>query len=124
MKTPNTSLCIALALALGTATPAFADRGYSHERHSGPPPHYSHERYRPPHHEHHRGGSGWVAPVAILAIAGLAAAAFSQSHPARAPEPAPVMPAPNNYWHYCGSAGQYYPYVRHCPEGWQLVPAR
>lgn len=25
------------------------------------------------------------------------------------------------YWHYCRSAGAYYPQVQSCPEGWQLV---
>lgn len=25
------------------------------------------------------------------------------------------------YWYYCASAGQYYPYVTYCPEGWLAV---
>jgi hypothetical protein len=47
-------------------------------------------------------------------------------------EPQPVYVAPRpvyseptaGYWNYCGSAGQYYPNVEYCPEGWQPVPAR
>ena len=26
-----------------------------------------------------------------------------------------------NLWHYCRSAGGYYPYVQACPEGWLKV---
>lgn len=26
-------------------------------------------------------------------------------------------------WHYCKESGGYYPYVRECPGGWQMVPA-
>jgi hypothetical protein len=25
------------------------------------------------------------------------------------------------YWYYCAAAGAYYPYVQHCPGGWELV---
>lgn len=31
--------------------------------------------------------------------------------------------APVTYWYYCAAIGAYYPYVRDCPSGWQLVPA-
>ena len=27
-----------------------------------------------------------------------------------------------NYWHYCSNPEGYYPYVKECPGGWQLVP--
>lgn len=27
-----------------------------------------------------------------------------------------------NYWHYCDDPPGYYPTVRECPAGWQLVP--
>lgn len=43
--------------------------------------------------------------------------------------PAAVAPAPpagqqnQQYWYYCASAKAYYPYVKECPETWQLVPA-
>lgn len=34
--------------------------------------------------------------------------------------------APDNtqYWYYCRSARNYYPYVKECPGGWQKVPPR
>jgi hypothetical protein len=36
---------------------------------------------------------------------------------------APAPPA-EDYWYYCASAGEYYPYVKDCPGGWmQVVPA-
>ncbi|WP_057290302.1 hypothetical protein [Noviherbaspirillum sp. Root189] len=27
----------------------------------------------------------------------------------------------NSWWYYCRSAQAYYPYVRECPNGWELV---
>lgn len=36
-----------------------------------------------------------------------------------------VQPPPqneSNYWHYCDNPEGYYPYVKACPNGWQLVP--
>jgi hypothetical protein len=35
--------------------------------------------------------------------------------------PAAAAP-PAAYWYYCAPLGAYYPYVRDCPAGWQLVP--
>ncbi len=118
------TLCIAASLALSATTSAHADWG----RHYGD--------FRPPMHHHYRGGSGWVGPAAVLAIAGMAigAAAYSNAYAAPAPVyaapayvPPPVYSAPparGDIWYYCGSSGQYYPYTNACPEGWQAVPAR
>jgi hypothetical protein len=122
-----TTLCLALSLALGTAGTAQADWG----RHDG---WRDHDGYHPSHEYRHdrdeHRGSDWVGPAAILAIAGLAvgAAAYSQYNPAPVyvapayspPPPVQVAPESGN-WYYCDSAGQYYPYVRYCPEGWQAV---
>jgi len=119
-----TALLLAASLALGSIGTAQADWG----RHGG------YRDYRPGpdyHHRHHgyRAGPGWVGPAAVLAIAGLAvgAAAYNQYQPAPvyvAPPPPPmpvrIQPVPGN-WYYCGSAGEYYPYVQYCPEGWQQV---
>lgn len=30
----------------------------------------------------------------------------------------------NSWWYYCRAPQGYYPYVRQCPPGWQLVPAQ
>ena len=123
MKTTSPSLCI--ALALGAATPALADRG----DHRGD---YRSYYPRPQYYDHHRGpsrGYGWVAPAAVLAIAGIAAGVAASTY--YAPRPVYVAPPqavyvapPSSYWNYCRSAGQYYPNVGYCPEGWQQVPAR
>ena len=123
MKTTIRTLCIALGIVLGASAsaPAFADRG--HHRGYDAPPARPHHGGHP--HGHH--GHGWGAPAVLLAITGLAAgiaAATYYSPPQRevyAPPP-PAYPAPaEGYWHYCASAGQYYPYVRYCEEGWQTV---
>lgn len=118
----TTALCLAISLALGTAGTAQADWGGHRGGHDG----YRHGGYQHDRGGHHR-GSGWVGPAAVLAITGLAigAAAYSQQRPA----PAPVYVAPpqtriqpeSGNWYYCNSAGQYYPYVDYCPEGWQAV---
>jgi len=135
VNTTSTSLCI--ALALGASTPALADhgayRGDYRGDYRGYPP-------RSEYYDHHRGqsrGYGWVAPVAVLAIAGIAAGVAASNYYAPRPvyvapprpiyvaPPQPVYVAPPSaYWNYCRSAGQYYPNVGYCPEGWQLVPAR
>ena len=138
MKTTITSLGIALCLALGAATPALADHGHDRGYHRPAPRHYNGGDYRPapPRYDQgHRRGHGWVGPAALLAVAGIAAgiAASTYYAPAQAyVEPQPVYVAPRpvyggptaGYWNYCGSAGQYYPNVEYCPEGWQPVPAR
>ncbi len=133
MKTTITtisSISLALCLALGTSTPALADRGHDRGGYRG--------HYAPPsqhYHGDHR-GYGWAGPAALLAITGIAASIAASNYYAPAPvyvAPQPVYVAPAQpvysapaagYWNYCGSAGQYYPYVNDCSEGWQLVPAR
>ena len=35
-----------------------------------------------------------------------------------------IQPVPQAYWHYCESAGAYYPAVQSCPEPWLKVPPR
>jgi len=125
MKTIISSISIALCLALGVSTPALADRGHHRDGHRG---HYA---PAPAHHHDSHRGYGWAVPAALLAITGIAAGIAASNY--YAPEPVyvaspaapPAYSAPAAaYWNYCGSAGQYYPYVNDCPEGWQLVPAR
>lgn len=33
----------------------------------------------------------------------------------------PVQQNQSGYWHYCNDPDGYYPYVKECPNGWQLV---
>ncbi len=35
------------------------------------------------------------------------------------PQPAPEQA--RSYWYYCPDSNAYYPYVKHCPGGWQRV---
>jgi len=44
--------------------------------------------------------------------------------PARPPVYVERHRAPRYWWYYCGAAGAYYPYVKHCPGGWQRVAPR
>jgi hypothetical protein len=99
---------------------AFADRGYR-------APAYN--------HYHHRGGyhSDWVGPLLFFGLTAAALAAATQQPPPEAAYvlPAPVeaapqvapQPAPVGVWYFCRSSGQYYPYVRSCPEAWEPVPS-
>ncbi|MGN6230020.1 MAG: hypothetical protein ACTHNZ_02510 [Trinickia sp.] len=72
------------------------------------------------HHDHHRGRFGWWWVVGGLW--------YFYPQPVY-PYPDPFSPGdveygpsePGQYWYYCESAGQYYPYVTDCPEGWQAV---
>ncbi|MBL0352468.1 MAG: hypothetical protein WBJ68_06225 [Candidatus Dechloromonas phosphoritropha] len=131
MKTTIISLCGALCIALGTSSPALADNGHDRSYYRPVPRQYGHGDYRPapPRYDHdHRRGYGWAGPAALLAITGIAAGIAASTYYAPAPayvspQPAYVAPAAG-YWNYCGSAGQYYPNVDYCPEGWQPVPAR
>lgn len=70
------------------------------------------------HHSHHDGRVGWWWVVGGLW--------YFYPEPVY-PYPDPFVPgdygpdASGQYWYYCESAGQYYPYVTYCPEGWQAV---
>ncbi len=138
MKTTIISLCGALCIALGTSSPALADHGHDRGYYRPAPQQYNHGDYRPApprYNNGHRRGYGWAGPAALLAITGIAAGIAASTYYAPAPayvEPQPIYVAPRpvyaapaaGYWNYCGSAGQYYPNVEYCPEGWQPVPAR
>ena len=132
MKKITKSLAVAL-LASAVASYAFAD---------GPRGYYQHGQQRG--YQGRQLDSGWIAPLLFLGLAGavIGAAASQQNAPPPQPiyvappvtyvQPAPVYVAPPvsipaappqaaNAWYFCRSAGQYYPYTQHCPEGWQLV---
>jgi hypothetical protein len=74
------------------------------------------------HHDRHGGRDGWWWVVGGLW--------YFYPQPVY-PYPDPFIPgeiiytygpsASGSYWYYCASAGQYYPYVTYCPEGWQPV---
>lgn len=96
---------------------------------------------QPPAYHHYRGGGhgDWLGALLFIGLTAAIVNAVSQS-PVPAPptravpvplEPIPVQP-PTQYmekstatgmWYYfCRSGNMYYPYVRSCPEAWELVP--
>jgi len=96
-----------------------------------------HSNFRGGHHHNHQGGGGgWLAPLVIMGVAG--AAILGASHSSATQSTVTVLPPPVTYqpppvvyaappqppahaMYFCGSVGQYFPNVRYCPEGWQLV---
>lgn len=139
---PATRLALLLlGLALASPLPALAHNGPAGPGYGG----YGGNAYgvrqsfEPQNHRRHGHGHGqhhrhWQGAAAALAVVGIAAAIASQHEPERRiytappavylppPSYAPAPPvAPSALWHYCASAGQYFPNVRYCPEGWQTV---
>jgi hypothetical protein len=132
MNTTKRTLCLALAIALGAASvPALADRGGHRGHYDGPRHEYRDHGYRHGHRHDYGHRQRWIGPAAALAITGLAAATwYATPRPVYvAPQPVYVQPQPvyvparptGGYWHYCPSAGGYYPNVNYCPEGWQAI---
>ena len=82
----------------------------------------------------HGGGwrGDWIFPAliggAILYDVTRPAPVYVQPAPVYAPSyvqaytPEVAPPAVQN-WYFCAGANGYYPYVRSCPGGWQVVPA-
>ncbi|HRE16041.1 MAG TPA: hypothetical protein PLW86_03105 [Rhodocyclaceae bacterium] len=135
MKTPISALLAAI-LVLGLNQTVSADP-YSHrdryERHDRDDRRWGHRdwdrrdwgRHRGGRHEEKTNWGGVAAAAIILGAIGIAAAQADSSPPVVvAPRPVPPVYAPQpatQYWYYCASSRQYYPYVQYCPEGWQAV---
>jgi hypothetical protein len=133
----NITAALALVFSLTAAGSAWADR----DEHRGG----FRDGDRWEHHDrdggHRERGNDWALPLGLLLFADVLAqpprpalappvvyepAYYPQPAPVYAPPPAPVYIAPpapvvSNYWYYCPSAGNYYPYVARCPGGWQQV---
>jgi len=91
----------------------------------------------PPHSYHHYHGSGnmdWLGAILLFGFTAAIVNAMTSQPPAPPPAtyivPSPPVPAPQvipqpaqtGMWYYCRSAEQYYPYVRTCPEEWEMLP--
>ena len=89
-------------------------------------------RHRHRHHHHHHGYVhgywGWWGPRVVVGVAppywgvgpGWAYPPYWYDEPdAYVERPDPPR---EGYWHYCESAGGYYPEVPSCPEPWVKVP--
>lgn len=134
MKTIKPALLASVLIATLAAMPAtsFARPGHGHG------------------HHHRHGGVRLGVHIGVPLAVGAAAFHYGHRHhfglsyyappvyyyPAPAPiivNPAPVTyierptqsaanTNPGGYWYYCEDAKSYYPYVKECPGGWQLVP--
>ena len=102
---------LVLALALGAAAasaPAFADRWHGHSRvHFGlyfGAPLYSYPYYPPPY---------YYPPTVVV----------PQSPPVyiQQNDQDAQAPAGQGWWYFCRESNAYYPYVKHCPGGWEKV---
>lgn len=71
--------------------------------------------------------TGASAPASAPALPGRANAPYPPPPPGHQPPAASAPPAAaqsgRGNWYYCASAREYYPYVRTCREGWQVVEA-
>ncbi len=65
------------------------------------------------------GAPGWWGPLPAVVVQ--EPTVFIQRPAVAAPAPAPPT---QHFWHYCQSAGAYYPNVPSCPEPWIKVPPR
>jgi hypothetical protein len=122
MKNIIKSVVVAVLIATVGGS-AFADsgqRGYS--------PHSYH------HYHHGSGSMDWLGAILLFGFTAAIVNAMASQPPAPPPAtyavPSPPQPAPQvipqpaqtGMWYYCRSSEQYYPYVRSCPEEWELLP--
>ena len=106
----------ALLLAAASAPAVAAGRGRGGGGHGG-----SHTGTHSGTHFHHHFSTGVFigAPLFYFPRAYYYPSPYSYYAPA---EPTYYVEQPQpGYWHYCPSAGAYYPQVQSCPGGWQLV---
>ncbi len=99
-------------LGLAVSESAFARGGHRHGRvhfgfHIGVPIGWPYWHYPPPYYYPH-----YYEPRVVVVPA--APTTYIER------ESAPEVPAPH-YWHWCADSNAYYPYVKHCPGGWQRV---
>ncbi len=115
-------LIIAVAIAGFAAAPSvWAQRHHHHRGHVGiglyfgAPVFYGPRWYSPPPYYYYP--QTVIVPAAPPMYIEQGAAA-QPVYPAQPANPATPSQA---YWYYCTDAQAYYPYVKHCPGGWQRV---
>jgi len=105
-------------LSIFATTPALADRGYGRGYGGG-------GRWG--------WGGAWIVPAviggAILYEATRPHYVYAEPVPVYVqpgqvygPAYGPTVAAPPQPWYFCPGVNGYYPYVRECPTGWQVVP--
>ena len=116
------SALLSVILVFGLASSAYAG-----PRHGGYSGHQGDSYSQRGHHSQrghssHRSRDNWGGVAAAVIVTGLIAAAIanSQQQQVEVAQPQPTY-SPGGTWYYCASAGQYYPQVGYCPEGWRAV---
>jgi hypothetical protein len=91
--------------------------------------HHNHWKQGYWHHGHHNGRYGWWWITAgiwnfyskpVYPYPSYETRVVVVEEPRSAPA---VVQSSAQYWYYCDSSRNYYPYVSYCPEGWRPVPA-
>lgn len=101
-------LVAGLALGAACAGPAFADRHVHFGVSIGVPlgdPYYPYPYYADP----------YYYPPRVVVVPESPPTYIERGDPE--PDAAPATA----YWYYCAESKTYYPYVKHCPGGWQRV---
>ena len=115
----NAKTIVVLMLALGTAAasaPALADRWHEHSRvhfglYFGGPAYWGPSYYYPPYPYYYP--PTYYPPTVVV----------PQSPPVYIERggQAEQAPADQGWWYFCRESNAYYPYVKHCPGGWEKV---
>ncbi len=103
------ALLAMLTLGAAYATPALADRDVHFGVSIGMPyysPYYS-PYYADPYYNY---------PPQVVVVPSSPPTYIERGNAERA-----QAPASSDWWYYCTDSKAYYPYVKHCPGGWQRV---
>jgi hypothetical protein len=98
----------ALALGAAFATPALADGRVHFGISVGVPAYYPYY-YRDPYF--------YYPPPPQVVVVPSSPPTYIERNDSAASE----APASTDWWYYCAESKAYYPYVKHCPGGWQRV---
>src|SRR5512146_2700791 len=101
------TLLAALALGAALATPALADGRVHFGISVGAPYYYPY--YPDPYY--------YYPPPPRIVVAPSSPPTYIERDDAERDQ----APAGGDWWYYCPESKAYYPYVKHCPGGWQRV---
>jgi len=96
--------------------------------HQSPPPHWREGNWRHVEHDGRLGwwwvtGSNWYFfPVPVYPYPNYPYPGYYDETPPPPPDSGAPVEEGTQYWYFCESAQDYYPYIQDCPEDWQLVP--
>jgi hypothetical protein len=102
-------LVVALALGAAFAGPAMADSRVRLGVTIGAPYYYE------PYYPYYYPDPYYYYPPRVVVVPATPPTYIERGDAAREEAPASA------YWYYCEESKTYYPYVKHCPGGWQRV---